>query len=327
MKAAKTAGIAAVALALSMVLPLAVSASGTSSSSSSDSSSKAKTPGINSIITTAKNGVCAQIKTQRTADKTLADQIITDIKGAKSDSSVTSGTPYQDVTAALTSFKTTLTTDDTNIKNADQTAKGMTGSDRATYVLNTIIPLLNTELSDLTAGYTTLNNVLPEAQTVASQLQTDNAGLTAFKSSAAPKKATIQSNEAIVSQDFSDSKTLINQIVTVANSNISSLTANSATFNSIETQLLAIQKTLNGIYDGSIDAADKTYKTDVQNKDYTDALAQLDNIISIQQTRISTLTTVKSQLQSILTQINTIVGSTTSSTSSTSSTASSGVSA
>ncbi|MDR3644739.1 MAG: hypothetical protein P4M02_06675, partial [Clostridia bacterium] len=66
-------------------------------------------------------------------------------------------------------------------------------------------------------------------------------------------------------------------------------------------------QSLKGVYDGSVSAAAKAYHTDIKSGNYTDALAQLDKIINIQQTRLSTLAQAKMQLQSVLGQLNVLV--------------------
>jgi hypothetical protein len=297
----KKLAIASIILSVAMLVPFTAFADSSSSATPSNSGSNGTQSQINTALASIRSGISQQIKTEREADITLVKQIYADIKGGKNNSS----TAYKDVINALTNFKNTLTTDSVTIKNDVQTLNSKTGSDRYNYLETTLLPAMNTELNDLNTGNTNLNNVLTEAAGVASDVQ----AWTNFKSTAAPLIKTINSNQTTVSGDFANAKSTISEIVSFIKSNSGSLSQNYSQLAPIITQLQGIVTTLHGIYNGSVDADFKIYQSDKANKNYTDALVQLNNIVGIQNSRVTTLGNINSELATIYNQLQTIASS------------------
>jgi len=299
MKSKKLSALIAIILTFALLVPFTASASNILKVNPQISADRATIAQLNSDIIGLKQQA-----------KTLVQEICSDLKGTKGDDSITSSQDYQNIVALLQSLKGTLSMAEArNYISGLKKSIGKSGSNLLT-ALNNVIPILTQKKADLTTAIASLNNALTKANAIAA-LKTGSSSGTSGDSNAQliQDKQTIDQNTAQIAQAFADDRNIISQIIATASANKTILKADPNDVATIESQLKTVTTTLKGIYDGSVAADCKKFNTDKKNKDDTAMLTELSNIITIQQTRITTLASTKSQLQDILNQLNTIISS------------------
>jgi len=299
MKSKKLSALIAIILTFALLVPFTASASNILKVNPQISADRATIAQLNSDIIGLKQQA-----------KTLVQEICSDLKGTKGDDSITSSQDYQNIVALLQSLKGTLSMAEArNYISGLKKSIGKSGSNLLT-ALNNVIPILTQKKADLTTAIASLNNALTKANAIAA-LKTGSSSGTSGDSNAQliQDKQTIDQNTAKIAQAFADDRNIISQIIATASANKTILKADPNDVATIESQLKTVTTTLKGIYDGSVAADCKQFNTDKKNKDDTAMLTELSNIITIQQTRITTLASTKSQLQDILNQLNTIISS------------------
>ena len=260
----------------------------------------------------------ADIVSLKSQERQLVAQIRKDLAGTKNIPAITQSQDYQDIVAVLGSLKGSLDkASRIDYKSSLRNAKAKSGESLSS-TLNSVISLQTQKKSELQDALLKLENVLSKADVIAQQKADLLNKWNQFRSQAVAKKNVIDKNHVVIVQTFADCRNLISQIAATAAANGSALSSKQADVAAIEAQLGTITGELKGIYDGSISAAQNVYKQDKKDKNYTDAIKQLDVIIGIQQQRISTLSQVKTQLQAVLGTLNALVSGTASPASSSS---------
>jgi hypothetical protein len=299
MKSKKLSALIAIILAFALLVPFTASASNILKVNPQISADRATIAQLRSDIVGLKQQAKAIVK-----------EICIDLKGTKNDDSITSSQDYQDIVTLIQSLKTTLgKAEASDYTSVLKSAQGKSGADKLTALQN-VIALETQKKADLTTAIASLNNALTKANAIAA-LKTGSSSGTSGDSNAQliQDKQTIDQNTAQIAQAFADDRNIISQIIATASANKTILKADPNDVATIESQLKTVTTTLKGIYDGSVAADCKQFNTDKKNKDDTAMLTELSNIITIQQTRITTLASTKSQLQDILNQLNTIISS------------------
>jgi hypothetical protein len=304
MKNKRISAIIAVVLAVALFMPISAMARANKVTSTSS------TPSTNSQITTARATIAqlnAEVLNLKLQAKTLVQKIRSDISGTSNIASITGSQDYKDILALLKSLKGTLyTAESHNYVSALKIANKKKGTDLLTS-LNNVITTLTQKKSDLATAITNLTSALTKADAIAALKPAATSALNAFKTQSAQKKQTIATNRSQILQSIADNKKIISTIITTTSTNKTLLKSDPTDVTAIQSSLKNISKTLCGIYDGSVAKDNCQFKTDVKNVNYTAALTDLDNIIAIQGTRISTLAATKTQLQALLNQLNNVI--------------------
>ncbi|MDR3552918.1 MAG: hypothetical protein P4L75_07320 [Clostridia bacterium] len=322
MKQRKFMAVICVALIAAMVAPIAASAKGLGNIGSG-------LYGRGAISAAEKTQIAserAQIKQLHTdivslkkQERDIVASIKKDLAGTKGNSDITSSQDYKDVVAALQSVCGSVgKAEGINYRAGLKTALGLTAPEIPDALVN-VISQLTQKKTDLQNALTALNAALTKADSIAAAKAADISQWSSFRSQAVAKKQTIDQQHAQIVQAFADCRDILSQIVATASANKAVLDTKVDDVKGIETELQAVIKSLR-FYDGTVRAAAAAYQADRKSRNYTDALAQLDKIITIQQTRLTTLAQAKTQLQNALGQLNTLVstGSSVPSTSSSS---------
>jgi hypothetical protein len=254
----------------------------------------------------AQNNV--EIIALKQQSKALVGKICTDLAGTKGIESITSSQNYKDVVTLLKSLNNTLC----NAEKHDyisglRTVKGKMGHNCVTS-LDNVIAIQVQKIADLKTAIINLNAAVIKADAIAALKPAATDASNTYKVQAAQKKLTIDQNNAKISTAFAENKAVISQIIATASANKAVLLTKPTDVAAIETKLAAITKSLKGTYNGNVANCGNKFNADKKNKDYTNMLADLDKIISAQQTRITTLAATKVQLQDILSQLNTLIG-------------------
>ena len=250
----------------------------------------------------------------------LTETIKKDLEGTGGNAAICS-TDYLSVSAALTQVKTLLQqANGKDYKSLLTSIKGKSGTDEKTGLDKVIIMLQNKKVI-FAQAIDVLNGAIPAADRIKVQKASLIAALQNFQSSAEAKKKTIDTTHTQIDTISESNKTLINQIIATFSANFDVLAKNPTAAKGILDSFNSVQATLNAEYNGKMVQTNKAYDDFRKAKDYTNALAQLDLIIKIQTDRIVILNDVKTQLTTIVDQLNTLVsaGSSSNSTSNTSS--------
>lgn len=316
MKNKKTSAIIALALSVALLMPFTATANDkVTNKGDSKSAVTSKVTGIlnQSPAVAAQRAQISQLNADIVAlkeqGKSDVQKIRLDLAGTRDIDSITSSQDYKDVVSFLQSLKGTLgKAESHDYMSGLRNAKGKNGDDVAKS-LDSVITVLTQKKADLTTAINSLNAAVTKADAIAAiKTSTTNAWKN-FKTTADQKKQTIDQNNKQIAQAFADNKSIISTIVATASTNKTVLQAKTDEVTAIEAKLTTITKTLKGIYDGGICAQQKQFNLDKGSKDYTAMLSGLDKIISIQQTRIATLATTKTQLQDVLNQLNAAIAS------------------
>lgn len=302
-------------LAAAMIVPMAMTAGAATPAAKAvqKAAEKAKatiqedTPQLNAVRSeiASLNSDILQLKQQ---DRTLLQQLVNDIAGIRGTGSLTSTQEFQDLVNGLKQIRTDATKAETyNYKQALKDANSYEGTTRSKQ-LSDVINLLLQKKALLQQVQTELQAACKKADALVAQKQTAVAAWNSFHTQAVAKKKTIdQQNEQIL-KGLADCRNILSKIVATASTNKAVLESKQSDLQKLNAQLQTVTLTLN-IYDGSIAAAAKTFQSDKQSRNYTDALAQLDKIISIQKQRLAVITTAQGQLQSVLDALNALVSS------------------
>lgn len=190
--------------------------------------------------------------------------------------------------------------------------------------LSGVITQLNTKISGLTAVVDELGGVLTKAdalvkqelagrqssQPMSSQPADQQAAQQAWQQFAAQadaKKKTIDGNTQKIASVNKSCQDVVNKIVATAAANKDVLANQGSGMADIVVQLGAVRTNLAAESNGKISEALKAYAEALKKKDYDGALAQLDAIIGIQNSRISAVQSALSQLQSALSSLQNLV--------------------
>lgn len=205
--------------------------------------------------------------------------------------------------------------------------------------LSGVITQLNTKISGLTAVVDELGGVLTKAdalvkqelagrqssqpmssqpaesqpassQPTSSQPADQQAAQQAWQQFAAQadaKKKTIDGNTQKIASVNKNCQDVVNKIVATAAANKDVLANQGSGMADIVVQLGAVRTNLAAESNGKISEALKAYAEALKKKDYDGALAQLDAIIGIQNSRISAVQSALSQLQSALSSLQNLV--------------------
>jgi hypothetical protein len=241
--------------------------------------------------------------------KTLVEKIRSDLAGTKGIDSITSSQDYKDIISKLQSLKGTLGR--AEARDYISGLKGAKGKSdhNALAALDNVIAIQKQKEADLTTAIASLNDALANADAIAALKTSATNAWNDYKTQAIEKKKTIDQNHVKIVQAFADNKRIISTIIVTASANKDVLQTKPDDVAAIEAKLTEITNTLKGIHDDSIIATNKQFNADKKNKDSIAMLADLNKIISIQLVRITTLASTKSQLQDILNQLNSIIGS------------------
>ncbi len=190
--------------------------------------------------------------------------------------------------------------------------------------LSGVITQLNTKISGLTAVVDELGGVLTKAdalvkqelagqqssQPTSSQPADQQAAQQAWQQFAAQadaKKKTIDGNTQKIASVNKSCQDVVNKIVATAAANKDVLANQGSGMADIVVQLGTVRTNLAAESNGKISEALKAYAEALKKKDYDGALAQLDAIIGIQNSRISAVQSALSQLQSALSSLQNLV--------------------
>lgn len=200
--------------------------------------------------------------------------------------------------------------------------------------LSGVITQLNTKISGLTAVVDELGGVLTkadalvkqelagqqssqpmssqpaESQPTSSQPADQQAAQQAWQQFAAQadaKKKTIDGNTQKIASVNKSCQDVVNKIVATAAANKDVLANQGSGMADIVVQLGTVRTDLAAESNGKISEALKAYAEALKKKDYDGALAQLDAIIGIQNSRISAVQSALSQLQSALSSLQNLV--------------------
>lgn len=129
-----------------------------------------------------------------------------------------------------------------------------------------------------------------------------------FKDSMTQKKDTIkqnhETNQALV-KTISDKKANVKSIIKNIEQSKKQLTSDDLDKIKAQLQIIDADKAALEDVNGKIKADYAQFKTDVKANNYTDASTQLDNIISVQNTRTTALNKLSSDLDTLLNELQT----------------------
>ena len=128
-----------------------------------------------------------------------------------------------------------------------------------------------------------------------------------FAAQADAKKKTIDGNTQKIASVNKSCQDVVNKIVATAAANKDVLANQGSGMADIVVQLGTVRTDLAAESNGKISEALKAYAEALKKKDYDGALAQLDAIIGIQNSRISAVQSALSQLQSALSSLQNLV--------------------
>lgn len=258
------------------------------------------------------NSLNSSILTLKKQNRDLLRQLADDLAVLRADPNSSTNTDYQQLISDLTNVRTeAAAAEKINYQPALKAARDFKGETLSTR-LETVISLLEQKQQTLETIQTNLQAALSRAAFLAQGKTTTNADWLAFRTAAITKKQTIDTQNMQIRSGLASCRSLLSKIVATAAANKTVLASDQNAVLTFNTNLLNICSTLK-IYDGSIAAAEKVYRSDVKSKNYTDALTQLDNIISIQKQRITAVETAQTGLQGLLNQLNALVSGSTSS--------------
>lgn len=185
------------------------------------------------------------------------------------------------------------------------------------FTLSGIITQLNTKISGLTAVVDELGGVLTKADTLVKQelagrqssqpmssqpadQQAAQQAWQQFAAQADAKKKTIDGNTQKIASVNKSCQDVVNKIVATAAANKDVPANQGSGMADIVVQLGAVRTNLAAESNGKISEALKAYAEALKKKDYDGALAQLDAIIGIQNSRISAVQSALSSLQNLV---------------------------
>lgn len=317
--------ILSMALALMLAastLPLGVLAAKPSTVTKSSTASNPSTAGKGAAQAAAKAAQKVQSNAYREQIRSINQQIMQlrqqaradvaqikkDLAGTASMTDITGSQDYKDVVAALATAKSELA----SIAKIDYKTplKGLKGTQSgADAAFQSVINLMTDRQNQLSALVNTLDATKQKADAIAAQRKNQIAAWQSFRQQAQQLKQTIDTGHGQIASLDDQDKSLLNQIVTTISANQDVLASKPQQLTSITAGLASVASQLKDEYDGKIAKATAAYGTYRKSGDYTNALAQLQSIISMQSNRITVLQKVESELNDILGTLNSLVGS------------------
>jgi len=156
----------------------------------------------------------------------------------------------------------------------------------------------------------TTNN--PSNGQITKQQKVENKqNLKQYKATIAAKKQTIKQNhEIIVSlrKEVSEKRATIKSLINDVKQNKKQLSKDDLSKIKTQVQVIKDQTAALVATKGTIKQAFETIKEDVKNKNYQDAIAQFDKIISIQNTRIDGLKKLNADMDTLISLLKTALG-------------------
>lgn len=319
MKHTKFLAILSMAVAVSLFAPISAAAKGANlqnpgkgaearvASQAASAASKAASAAQNAALLEKVQQLNAQIVSLRRQEAALVRKIRGDLEDAKNVSGVYQSQDYQTIVSTLQSLTGSMgRLKNGNCKDAYLKAGKKNGADR-TAALNALITSLTAKETVLQNALSTLTGLETKADALAAEIQASDKDYAAFKQQADARQETIAGQNVQIAAAFSDCRGLISNIVATAAANEKILKTQTDKMKPLGATLSATAKSLASVRATGVRDAVKAYKADVKSRNYTDALAQFDKIIGVQQTRITALSQAKSQLQDVLSQLNAII--------------------
>jgi chromosome segregation ATPase len=273
------------------------------------------------VSTTA--AVSGEISTDRGQIRSTALQIVTaklkirgdvkaisvDIAGAKLDPNITSGADYQSVVKNLAQIKSLVQQANAIDYKSELTGVKGGGSTQTSSTLQDVIGKMNDKLALLNQALTLADSTKATADTIRTQKKTDIAAWQSFHTQAMAKKQTIDTTRAQIDGLITANNTIVAQISAAFSANQALLASDPSGVQKVTQELQTVKTQLNTEFNGKVVKAHQAYNGYVKSQDYTDALAQLDDIISIQANRITVLNTAQTELTQAQNDLNAIVAS------------------
>lgn len=229
----------------------------------------------------------------------LIAEIKTDLKEADTvDSSMSASKNYTAVLGVMAGLKTNLQiAESIRYKDALKKADGLKGGDCLKQLTDTVEPMLQQKKKLLENAVNILNQAAAKAAVLSGQNESSSSSA---DSSAKTRIAASYSSE--ISQSYDTCRSLISQIIATIAANQNTLTAGQVT--PVETNLVNISKTLRKLQNDSLIQANQSFRNNQESGNHAQADTDLNNILSIQRDRISTLSKVENQLEQILDHVN-----------------------
>jgi chromosome segregation ATPase len=233
--------------------------------------------------------------------------IARDIAGVKGAADIAGSSGYQTVTGNLTQIKANVQ----SAKAIDYKTEltGARGSVNADAALQDVISKMNQKKSLLDQALTLAASTKTVADNIYTQKKAELSAWQGFNTQAVQLKQTIDSAHQQIATVNDEDGTLTNQIVATFSANENILSQNAAGTKKIESELAAVKTQLGTEYNGKVAQAGRQYDGYRKSKDYTDAIKQLNTIISLQNNRLSVLNNVHTELQTALSDLDSLVAS------------------
>ncbi|WML34800.1 hypothetical protein [Clostridium sp. OS1-26] len=166
------------------------------------------------------------------------------------------------------------------------------------------VPAISVNAAGVTSGANNLGNGLTKQQKIANKQEWQQ-----YKATITPKKDAIKQNHQTIAslrKEVSEKRATIKTLTKEIKQSNKKLASDD--LSKIKTQLQTIKDETSALAStkGAITKDFQTIKTDVKNKNFQDAEAQLDNVISIQNTRIDGLKKLSADMDTLINSLQTV---------------------
>lgn len=166
------------------------------------------------------------------------------------------------------------------------------------------VPAISVNAEGTASGASNLGNRLTKQQKIANRQEWQQ-----YKATITPKKDTIKQNHQTIAslrKEVSAKRATIKTLTKGIKQNKKKLTDDD--LSKVKTQLQNIKDETSALSStkGAVTKDFQTIKTDVKNRNFQDAEAQLDNVISIQNTRMDGLKKLSSDMDTLINLLQTV---------------------